>query len=116
MPKFPVPKKGEPGQVYLIHMDRPIGNAQHYVGWAKDAAKRLKEHQRGRGGRLLAVANDRDITYETARIWEPATRRFERRVKNYSRARQLCPVCNPGGWKNYLPEINDAKKRARKRS
>lgn len=116
MPKFPVPKPGQPGQVYLIHLNTPIGRAQHYVGWALIATERLKDHLAGRGGRLLQVANSRDIAYQIVRVWEPADRRFERRVKNYSGARWLCPVCNPARWKTRLPAVNDARPRAKKRT
>jgi hypothetical protein len=104
------------GDVYLIHLIRPIGHAQHYIGWALVSADRLKEHLAGRGGRLLKVANTRGITYEIVRVWAPADRRFERRVKNYSMAPQLCPVCNPRTWKTRLPVVNDARPRAKTRT
>jgi hypothetical protein len=116
MPKFPVPKPGQPGEVYLIHLDKPIGRARHYTGWGLIAAERFKTHLAGRGGRLLQVANSRGITYRIVRVWAPADRRFERRVKNYSRAPKLCPVCNPARWQAHLPRINDAHPRTQKRA
>lgn len=115
MPKRKLPKRGQPGEVYLIHLLKPIGHAQHYVGWALIAAERLKEHLAGRGGRLLTVANSRGISYEIVRVWAPADRRFERRVKNSSRAPRLCPICNPVTWKNNLPTVNDARPRRKTR-
>lgn len=32
--------------VYLIHFDRKIGHAQHYIGSTTDLERRLQEHQR----------------------------------------------------------------------
>jgi predicted GIY-YIG superfamily endonuclease len=99
------------GDVYLLHLDTPVGHARHYTGWGKIATERFKDHLAGRGGRLLKVANSRGITYQLVRVWTPADRRFERRVKNYAAARKLCPLCNPATWKTCLPVVNDAKKR-----
>lgn len=114
MPKRELPRPGQQGAVYLIHLLVPIGHARHYIGFSLDHAARLEEHRAGRGGRLLKVANMRGVTYEVVRIWTPADRRFERRAKNYARARALCPVCNPLSWKTNLPVVNDAVRRVRK--
>jgi predicted GIY-YIG superfamily endonuclease len=111
MPKRKLPRPGQPGEVYLIHLNQPIGHARHYTGFALDHARRFQEHLDGRGGRLLKVANSRGITYAVVRVWSPADRRFERRVKNSSRAPQLCPVCNPATWATNLPVVNDAVRR-----
>lgn len=85
-------KKG----VYLIHLDEPIaGHAQHYIGKARDIAFRFQEHQHGTGSRLLNAANERGITYRIVRTWAEAPSGFERYLKAWKSARQLCPVCNP---------------------
>lgn len=114
MPKRKLPRAGQQGDVYLIHLLVPIGHARHYIGFSLDHAARLEEHRAGRGGRLLKVANMRGVTYKVVRVWTPADRRFERRAKNYARARALCPVCNADSWKNCLPVVNDAKPRSQK--
>lgn len=113
MPKRPEPPRGQPGDVYLIHLSEPIGHARHYIGFALDHVKRLEDHRASRGGRLLTVANTRGISYEVVRVWSPADRRFERRAKNRSAAPLLCPVCNPASWKKNLPAVNDAVPRRR---
>jgi len=109
MPKRKLPRSGQQGDVYLIHLSVPVGHAQHYLGFSLDHVQRLEEHRSNRGGRLLKVANSRGIAYEIVRVWSPADRRFERRVKNRSCAPKLCPVCNEDGWQNWLPVVNDAK-------
>ena len=35
------------GTVYLLHFDEPLSHAQHYMGWALDAADRVNDHLRG---------------------------------------------------------------------
>ena len=109
MPKRKLPRSGQQGTVYLIHLSVPVGHASHYIGFALDHEARFREHLAGRGGRLLAVANSRGVRYEVVRIWLLADRRFERRAKNRSCAPKLCPICNPETWKNWLPEVNDAR-------
>ena len=89
------------GTVYLIHFDKPIGNpnnphgqAQHYIGYAGSSLRRrLKEHRRGTGSRIMQVVTDLGIGWRVARVWRHATRKDERRLKNYHKARQLCPIC-----------------------
>lgn len=86
--------------VYLIHFDKPIGNpdkargqAQHYIGFAKNLKRRIAEHQSGNGSRILQVVNEQGIGWRVARTWSHGSRGLERRLKNYHKARQLCPIC-----------------------
>lgn len=94
--------------VYLIHFEDKISpdhTTQHYIGFADETglepldavARRLEEHYRGRGARLTQVAKERGIHWTPARVWlgGPATRSFERRLKNRKNAPTLCPICNP---------------------
>lgn len=83
-----------PGEVYLIHLDTPMGHARHYIGWAVQTDNRLYHHRNGTGARMLAVAAERGITFDIVRRW-PGTRTLERYLKNRHNAGQLCPVCNP---------------------
>jgi len=87
------------GVVYLIHLSRPLGDlanprgqAQHYLGWAKNLEDRIREHRSGAGARLLAVANQQGIAWEVVRTW-PGSRELERRLKHWHKHRQLCPIC-----------------------
>lgn len=89
------------GTIYLIHIEEPIGNpghrngqAQHYIGWAKDLDSRLKEHRAGRGSAILAHCRMLRRSWKCVRTWT-GDRHFERRLKNRKNAPLLCPVCNP---------------------
>lgn len=80
--------------VYLLHFDSPIGGrASHYLGYAKNVNARVSHHREGTGARLTQVANERNINFEIARIWENGDRTLERKLKNRKNAKQLCPKC-----------------------
>ncbi len=84
--------------VYLVHMERPVTDgrpAQHYIGWSTDVFARLNEHRKSQGARILAVCNERGISYKIARVWKFKDRSFERQLKNRKNARIICPECNP---------------------
>jgi hypothetical protein len=87
------------GTVYLLHLDRPIGDAgnprgfaSHYTGWTLDLPARLVEHAAGRGARLMEVAGELGIGWQLARVWS-GPRALERSLKQRGAARR-CPVCH----------------------
>lgn len=86
--------------VYLIHLDKPLGHAKHYLGYTslETVTERLERHRAGNGARLLQVANQRGITYSIVRTWEfercQDAKSFERRMKLNSHVPRKCPVCN----------------------
>jgi len=82
--------------VYLIHLDKPIGHARHYLGYADDVTERLARHRQGRGGRLLKVAVSRGIGFDVVRVWPDGDRALERRLKRLKNGPGLCPVCREG--------------------
>lgn len=84
------------GLVYLIHFERPLAHAKHYIGWTclDDPRARLEQHKAGRGARLLAVLNELGIGYQIVRVWRRKSRRFERSLKNRKKAACFCPVCS----------------------
>lgn len=90
--------------VYLIHFDKPLVHAKHYIGWTngESTSRRLAKHRSGNGARILQVCNERSIHYDIVRTWENLScqeaRDLERRLKSWHKSRQLCPVCNPGNW------------------
>jgi hypothetical protein len=43
--------------VYLLHFDRPYQHAKHYLGSCQDLERRLTQHGKGRGARLLEVVH-----------------------------------------------------------
>jgi hypothetical protein len=79
--------------IYLIHFDRPLHHARHYLGYCADGTLevRLIRHRAGRGARLLAVLRELNIGWRVVRVFE-GDRKIERRLKANSRVR-LCPVC-----------------------
>ena len=79
--------------VYLIHFDRPLHHARHYLGYCADGTleMRLILHRAGRGARLLAVLRERNISWRVVRVFD-GDRRFERKLKAAGSVR-LCPVC-----------------------
>ena len=98
--------------VYLIHLDKPIKHSQHYIGYALSLDSlplRIKHHKAGNGARFLQVALERSITFECVRVWDTATRDFERFLKHkYKSARDLCPICNPKTAMKHLPNPDGA--------
>jgi hypothetical protein len=98
------PQPGCPGLVvpqvsvlYLLHLLPAYRHARHYLGFADCSGlpKRLGDHARGRGARLVAVALGAGCRFELVRLW-PGSRTDERRLKNQRAVpRLLCPVC-PG--------------------
>ena len=118
------------GFVYLIHLDRPVGHAWHYLGFTEDLDARLKAHatsrweelpepcptengglRRGRtigdGNPLLAFANSMGISWRLARIWFGG-RDWERRLKRYKNARKLCPICSASAQARMNIHTDDA--------
>ncbi len=98
--------------VYLLHYTQPIGNtanprgtAQHYLGSTNDLERRLTQHEAGKSGagivRAFVAAG---VTFVLARTWEGG-KQEERKLKNWHKARQLCPICRHTGqpieWHNH---------------
>jgi predicted GIY-YIG superfamily endonuclease len=88
------------GRVYLIHFDRPIGNAgnprgqaSHYLGYASKSLKsRIERHRSGNGARILQVISQLGIDWKVVRTWS-GNKALERKLKNQHNAPKLCPVC-----------------------
>lgn len=80
------------GYVYLIHFDQPIAHARHYIGYTIDVDKRLAMHSRGAGARLMTVCKERGIHWTLCWV-RPGDRTEERRLKNYHKSSQFCPIC-----------------------
>jgi len=81
--------------VYLLHFDRPIAHAQHYVGFTDNLKLRIQQHHNGRSGaRLVSEFFNRRIDFVVARVWEDAGREFERHLKvKRKNVTGLCPIC-----------------------
>ena len=81
--------------VYLIHFERKLHHAQHYIGFvASDLVQRIELHRANRGAKLLAAVNNIGISWQVVRIWLGGGRALERKLKNYKKARCFCPLCS----------------------
>lgn len=79
--------------IYLLHFERRLHHAGHYVGWAKRLAQRLAHHEAGTGARLTQVVRERGVGWVCARTWK-GDRSAERRIKQRKDAPRLCPLCS----------------------
>lgn len=83
--------------IYLIHLDKPLAHARHYIGMVasnEHLERRLREHRTGRGAKILDACNRQGISYRVVRTMNGG-RPMERRLKSRKNGPKLCPVCNP---------------------
>lgn len=81
--------------VYLLHFSEPISpshTCQHYIGSTDNLEQRLEKHRKGQGARLTQVANERNIDFVLAWVWE-GDKTEERKLKNRKNSPKLCPFC-----------------------
>lgn len=85
--------------VYLIHLDKPLCHARHYLGYTalESVQDWLDRHRSSNGSRLLAACNNLGIGYQIVRTWDCDTtqqaKRLERKLKQLHNAPRLCPIC-----------------------
>jgi predicted GIY-YIG superfamily endonuclease len=80
---------------YLLHFERPVQRAQHYLGWSVDIEARVGKHLRGKGARLVRQALQAGVAVELVRAWPGADRRQERVLKRQA-PKRYCPICRAG--------------------
>jgi predicted GIY-YIG superfamily endonuclease len=83
--------------VYLIHFDKKLHHAQHYLGFCDGVGNlesRIAYHREGRGAKILKAVAEAGISFKVVRTWDDGDRNFERMLKNRKKARILCPICN----------------------
>lgn len=78
---------------YLIHFDEPIGNSQHYLGYASDLRVRIAQHRSGKAAKLTTIAKSRGISWRVVRVWGNADVSAEKYLKGLG-ASNLCPHCS----------------------
>lgn len=94
--------------VYLLHLDRPLGNpgnrtgqADHYLGSAWSVTERQATETSARCDvAILRAARAAGIGWRVVRCW-PGDRKLERRLKDRGGASRLCPACGitpAGPW------------------
>lgn len=87
--------------VILLHFDRPVNDdrpAQHYLEFAEDIDRRLRDHVAGdrtRTSGIMFACHERGIGFTVARVWKDGTRRDEYRLRQLGKNPKLCPICNP---------------------
>ena len=81
--------------VYLLHFEKPLHHAKHYVGCTKDVEKRLERHRKAPTPKIMQALKKKGIDFRLARVWKGKGKHFERRIKNRKEAPALCPICNP---------------------
>lgn len=86
------PESNQMGLVYLIHFDRPLHHAGHYLGWTTDLVQRRATHEKGLGSKLMKAVTENGIEFEIVRTWN-GDRHLERKLKRRKDARSLCPLC-----------------------
>lgn len=79
--------------VYLCHFTQPYKHAKHYIGYSDNIADRVYAHQCGTGARLMQVIHVAGIGFFVSKVWEGASRGFERKLKNRGGAARICPIC-----------------------
>jgi predicted GIY-YIG superfamily endonuclease len=85
--------------VYLVHLERPLAHARHYIGFVETPDRldtRIEYHRQGRGSKFLRAVAEAGIDFAVARTWRDGDRRLERRLKNRKEAPRLCPLCRGG--------------------
>lgn len=107
-----MPSEPEVGTLYLLHFDKIVSDtAQHYLGFTmRTPEERLVDHRTGRGAKLTRYAAQCNVKMEI--VWTVlGTRADERRLKNRSNHRSICPLCRVEFLKR-----KSAQKRTRKAS
>jgi predicted GIY-YIG superfamily endonuclease len=82
-----------PGVYLLCYADHPYKHAAHYTGYADNIARRIAQHRRGEGARLMQVVVEHHISFAVAKIWPEETRQFERKLHKRHGAARYCPIC-----------------------
>lgn len=95
MPYKKLPPKtypGVPGTIYLLHFERPLKHAQHYLGWTADLESRLRDHAKGSGSALMAAVKRAGIEWHLVKTWQGDTY-DEKKLKQFGTSKRHCPVC-----------------------
>ena len=82
--------------IYLIHFDRSLHHARHYLGATRNLHQRLEQHAHGRGARLTQEIVDLGIGWQLAAVW--ITNKLwtsEQHAKRQKHGPKYCPLCNP---------------------
>lgn len=83
--------------IYVLHFDRPLAHAQHYIGCTDNIRARLEAHARGAGSRLCKELRKQGIGWTLGAIFKCSHRRMrqlERSLKDQKNASRYCEICS----------------------
>lgn len=86
------------GYVYVLHFERPLSHAQHYVGCTHAPRERLCTHAKGDGARIVRAALAEGIRFKLGALGVTTLvnmRRLERQVKDWHGSGEFCECCTP---------------------
>jgi GNAT superfamily N-acetyltransferase/predicted GIY-YIG superfamily endonuclease len=89
-------KERRQGYVYVLHFDRPLAHARHYVGCTCDLRQRLITHAQGHGARIVEAAQAAGITWRLGALGVThvaGMRRLERQLKDWHGCGAQCELC-----------------------
>ena len=84
--------------VYLLHLDRKWCGGNHYVGYARDIAERVRQHVAGTGALYTRTAARSGISLHLVRVWPGAGKDVELRIKRQGSGIAYCPWCQADPW------------------
>ena len=94
--------------VYLLHYDKPLHHASHYLGASRNLEERIARHRYGHStARITAAFHDQGSTFVVARTWEtPRAFELESHIKkHFKKATVICPICTPGTQRGEFKEF-----------
>lgn len=85
--------------LYLLHIEPRYEHAGHYLGYADNIARRVREHllPAANGSPLVRAALDAGSDVLVARLWLDGDRKLERRLKRQGGLSRHCPTCRATG-------------------
>lgn len=83
--------------IYLVHFEKPLKHAKHYIGFTDGTLRaRFARHRSlarvRRGSALMRAVMEAGIAFKVVRTW-PGDRDKERRIKVNGHSSKRCPVC-----------------------
>ena len=83
--------------IYLVHFERPLKHAKHYVGFTDVTLRERFARHRSlarvrRGSALMRAVMEAGIAFKVVRTW-PGDRNRERQFKVDGHSSRRCPVC-----------------------
>lgn len=81
--------------VYILHADKPLGRARHYIGITRTnrLRQRMREHASGRGSAITRAMLMQGSTLYVARVIPIDDPYQERALKISGHHERKCPIC-----------------------